>query len=65
MTASNPPSEVPSVPHRLHGADRSKLGEKGWAEVAENKIGHPDNSNISADFYEPASELEQPADREL
>jgi len=65
MAAPRPPGEVPSVPHRLHGADRSKLGEKGWAEVPEDKIGQPRDTNIDADFYEPASDLPQPPDREL
>jgi hypothetical protein len=40
----------------LHGADRSGLGEKGWAEVAEDRIGHPDNTNVPPDWFEPPSD---------
>ena len=32
-------------PPRLYGADRSGLGEKGWAEIPEDGVGHPDDSN--------------------
>lgn len=33
----------------LHGADRSGLGSKGWAEVAEDRIGgHPELEDLPA-----------------
>ncbi len=51
---------VPAAPHRLRGADRSGLGGSGWAEVSEDKIGHPEDTNVSPDFYEPASEADPP-----
>ncbi len=44
---------VPAAKHRLHGADRSGLGEKGWAELSEDLIGHPDDTNVEPEFYEP------------
>jgi hypothetical protein len=52
---------VPAAPHRLHGADRSGLGEKGWAEVTEDLIGHPDDTNVPQDWFEPpAPDREEP-----
>lgn len=45
---------VPGAKHRLHGADRSGLGEKGWAEVSEDLVGHPDDTNVPEEFFEPA-----------
>jgi hypothetical protein len=44
---------VPGAPHRLHGADRSGLGQKGWAEVPEDLIGDPDDSNVPRGWFEP------------
>jgi hypothetical protein len=46
MTNDNPtpprPDETRKI-EKLHGADRSGLGEKGWAEVPDDKIGgHPE-----------------------
>lgn len=39
---TEPKSEAVTV-QKLHGLDRSGLGEKGWAEVAEDRIGgHPE-----------------------
>ncbi len=52
--------EVPAASNRLHGADRGDLGEDGWAEVPEDRIGHPDDTNVPPEFYEPASETEPP-----
>ena len=46
---------VPAA-HRLHGADRSGLGEKGWAEIPDDQIGHPDSGNVGPEFYEPLYE---------
>ena len=43
--------EVPAAAGRLHGADRSGLGEKGWAEVED--VGHPDDSNVPRDYFKP------------
>jgi hypothetical protein len=51
---------TPAATHRLRGADRSGLGEKGWAEVAEDNIGDPDHGNVPPEFYEPASESDPP-----
>jgi len=44
---------IPGAGHRLHGADRSGLGQDGWAEVPEDRIGHPDDTNVPPEFYEP------------
>ena len=51
---------VPAASDRLHGADRAGLGDDGWAEVPEDLIGDPDDSNVPAEFYEPASETNPP-----
>jgi hypothetical protein len=45
--------EVPAAPHRLHGADRSGLGDKGWAEVPADQAGHPGDTNVAREFFEP------------
>ncbi len=45
---------------RLRGADRSGLGEAGWAEVAEDNIGAPDDTNVPRAYYEPASDSDPP-----
>jgi hypothetical protein len=50
---SNSSGDAPAAPHRLHGADRSGLGEDGWSEVPESNIGHPDDTNIDPAYYEP------------
>lgn len=47
---------VPAATHRLHGADRSGLGEKGWAEIPDDQIGHPDAGNVGPEYYEPLYE---------
>jgi hypothetical protein len=47
---------VPAAAHRLRGADRSGLGEKGWSEVAEDRIGRPDDTNVAEEFFETPSE---------
>jgi hypothetical protein len=47
---------IPAAQQRLRGADRSGLGEAGWAEVSDHGIGHPDDSNVPAEYYQPASE---------
>lgn len=60
MDAPHGRETVPAAPHRLHGADRSGLGEKGWAEVPEDGIGHPDDTNIPTDFFEPAPTKVEP-----
>ena len=52
--------EVPAPSDRLHGADRGDLGAEGWAEVSEDRVGHPDDTNVPPEFYEPASESEPP-----
>jgi hypothetical protein len=44
---------VPAAPHRLHGADRSGLGSKGWAETPDDLTGRPDDSNVPRDWFEP------------
>lgn len=44
---------VPAAPHRLHGADRSGLGRKGWAETPDDLTGRPDDSNVPRDWFEP------------
>jgi hypothetical protein len=45
--------EVPGVIHRLHGADRGGLGDKGWSEVPESGVGDPDDTNVPPEFFEP------------
>jgi len=47
--------EVPVAAGRLHGADRSGLGEKGWAEVED--VGHLDDSNVPRDYFKPMPAL--------
>jgi|GEM_PF-3012461 len=47
---------VPAPAHRLHGADRSGLGDKGWAEIPDDQVGHPDESNVGPEYYEPLFE---------
>jgi hypothetical protein len=55
--------EAPPVANdRLHGADRSGLGDKGWSETPDDLIGNPDDSNIDAELYDP---LEAPSQRDL
>jgi len=54
---------IPAATERLRGADRSGLGEAGWAEVAEDGIGHPDDTNVPPEFYEPMSEIKRPDER--
>jgi hypothetical protein len=52
---------VPAAPRRLHGADRSGLGSRGWAEVPEDLVGHPGDTNVPADWFEPpALDREEP-----
>jgi hypothetical protein len=51
--------QIPAASHRLHGADRSGLGEEGWAEVPEDRLGDPDDTNVGPEFYEPLSDSEQ------
>lgn len=51
---------VPAATHRLRGADRGGLGEEGWAEVPDDLIGDPDDTNVPPEFYEPASESDPP-----
>jgi hypothetical protein len=51
---------VPAVKDRLRGADRSGLGQDGWAEVPEDNVGDPDDTNVPPAFYEPASESDPP-----
>ncbi|HYD72940.1 MAG TPA: hypothetical protein VEF55_07360 [Candidatus Binatia bacterium] len=52
--------QVPAASDRLHGADRGNLGEEGWAEVPEDLVGHPDDTNVPPEFYEPASATDPP-----
>ena len=52
--------EVPAASDRLHGADRGGLGQDGWAEVPDDRVGHPDDTNVPPELYEPASETEPP-----
>lgn len=54
---------VPAATGRLHGTDRSGLGEKGWAEDPEPRIAHPDDTNVEPDFYQP--QPRDPEDRDL
>ncbi|MGD9981923.1 MAG: hypothetical protein AB7H66_07060 [Hyphomonadaceae bacterium] len=49
---------VPAAEHRLHGADRSGIGQKGWAEVPDDLIGHPDDTNVPRDWFEPPSDAD-------
>lgn len=49
---------IPAARHRLRGADRSGLGQAGWAEVAADGIGDPDDTNVAPEYYEPASETD-------
>jgi hypothetical protein len=58
MDAPRGRETVPGAQHRLHGADRSGLGEKGWAEVGEDRIGHPEDTNVPRDWFEPPSDAE-------
>lgn len=51
---------IPAATDRLRGADRSGLGNSGWAEVAEDSIGDPDNTNVPRAYREPASESDPP-----
>jgi len=44
---------VPAASERLHGADRSGLGDQGWAEVSEDLVGDPDDTNVPPEFYKP------------
>jgi hypothetical protein len=53
---------VPAAVHRLHGADRSGLGEKGWAELPDDLVGHPDDTNIDPVFFQPISGSGEEAD---
>lgn len=40
---SEPRTGETSKVEKLHGADRSGLGDKGWAEVPEDRVGgHPE-----------------------
>jgi hypothetical protein len=48
--------QVPAASERLHGADRGGLGQDGWAEVPEDLVGDPDDTNVPPEFYEPAAE---------
>lgn len=54
-TPMDTPGERKLVPaaDRLHGADRGGLGEEGWAEVPDDLVGDPDDTNVSPEFYEP------------
>lgn len=54
---------VPGPPERLHGGDRSGLGEKGWAEDDESGVGRPDDTNVPPDFHQP--QPAPPPQREL
>lgn len=60
MDAQGERTIVPAATDRLHGADRSGLGEEGWSEVPEDLVGDPDDTNVPPDFYEPASESDPP-----
>ncbi len=44
--------EVPAAVGRLRGADRSGLRERGWAEVPDDRIGRPEDTDVPAEFYE-------------
>jgi len=50
-------NEVPAA-RRLHGADRAGLGDKGWAEVPDDRVGDPDRTNVPREYYAPSSEIE-------
>ena len=56
MDAGQDRMEFPAAPGRLHGADRSALGQTGWAEVAEDLIGAPDDSDIGPEYFKPQPE---------
>lgn len=47
---------------RLHGSDRSGLGNKGWSETPDDLAGDPDDSNIDGELYDP---LQSPAQRDI
>jgi hypothetical protein len=37
------------------------MGRKGWAEVPEDRAGHPDDTNVPLDWFEPpALDREEP-----
>jgi len=55
--------EVPAAVDRLRGADRSGLNADGWAEVAEDRIGHPGDSDVPPAYYENSSDLPPDPDR--
>jgi len=63
MDGRHGPELVAAARHRLHGADRSGLGDKGWAEVPGDLVGHPDDTNVPPEFFEPAPPKANP-DRE-
>lgn len=65
MDTSNGRETVPGVPDRLSGADRSGLGEKGWAEVPDDLVGRPDDTNITPDLHQPTRDEERVADRKV
>lgn len=48
--------QVLAVAERLHGADRGGLGDEGWAEVPDDLVGDPDDTNVAPEFYEPMGE---------
>lgn len=54
---------VPAAAGRLHGGDRSGLGEKGWAEERPDGVGRPDDTNVEPDYYRP--QPLDPKDRRL
>ncbi len=58
MDTQNGAKIVPAAADRIHGADRSGLGDEGWAEFSEDKIGAPDDAQ--SDVARP-SQWEQPA----
>jgi len=55
--------DIPAAPARLHGADRSGLGDKGWSETPDDLVGRPSDTNVPPALHEPISELPLPADR--
>lgn len=59
MDTPNGRVETPAATGRLHGADRAGLGADGWAEVPDDLVGHPDDTNVAPEFYEPLTDAER------
>jgi hypothetical protein len=54
---------VPTAPDQLEGADRSGLGDKGWAETPDDLTGHPDETNIGPEMHRDPPNAPQDKER--